>query len=101
MGFEQVWLKDAACHTTVEATWVKSIFSPNPMSVVEENLRTYQDKLHEWSRGSFGNITRNIIDKKRQVKNAEKEVIRGNNVDRLHSLKAELRDLLISEKKLW
>ena len=99
--FEQVWLKDAACHTMVEATWVKSIFSPNPMSVVEEILRTYQDKLHEWSRGSFGNITRNIIDKKRQVKNAEKEVIRGNNVDRLHSLKAELRDLLISEKKLW
>ena len=35
------------------------------------------------------------------MKNAEKEVIRGNNVDRLHSLKAELRDLLISEKKLW
>ena len=65
MGFEQVWLKDAACHTMVEATWVKSIFSLNPMSVVEEILRTYQDKLHEWSRGSFGNITRNIIDKKR------------------------------------
>ena len=98
--FEQVWLKDAACHTTMEAAWVNSIFSPNPMSVVKANLRTCQDKLREWSKGSFGNITHNIIDKKRQVKNAEKEAIRGNDVDCLHSLKAELRDLLISEEKL-
>ena len=96
-----MWLKEADCHTTVEAAWVNSIFSPNPMSVVEANLRTFQDKLREWSSGSFGNITRNIIDKKRQVKEAEKEAIRGIGVDRLHFLKAELRDLLISEEKLW
>ena len=95
-----MWLKDAACHTTMEAAWVNSIFSPNPMSVVKANLRTCQDKLCEWSKGSFGNITHNIIDKKRQVKNAEKEAIRGNDVNCLHSLKAELRDLLISEEKL-
>ena len=96
-----MWLKETTCHTTMEATWVNSIFSPNPMSVVEANLRTCQDKLREWSRGSFGNITRNIVEKKKQVKEAEKEAIKGNNVDRLHSFKAELRDLLISEEKLW
>lgn len=76
-------------------------FSPNPMSVVEENLRNYRDKLCEWSRVSFGNITRKVIDKKRQVKEAEKEAIRGNRVDQLHSLKAEFRDLLTSEEKIW
>ena len=26
--FEQVWLKETTCHTTVEAAWVNSIFSP-------------------------------------------------------------------------
>lgn len=72
-----MWLKEAECHTTVEAAWVNSIFSPNPMSVVEANLRTFQDKLREWSRGSFGNITRNIVDKKRQVKEAKKGSDKG------------------------
>ena len=99
--FKQVWLKEADCHTTVEAAWVNSIFSPNPMSVVEANLRNYQDKLREWSRGSFRDITCNIMDKKRPVKEAEKEAIRGIGVDHLHFLNTELRDSLISEEKLW
>ena len=81
--FEQVWLKETTCHTTVEAAWVNSIFSLNPMNVVEANLRTCQDKLREWSRGSFGNITCNIVDKKKQVKEPEKEAIKGNNVDQV------------------
>ena len=71
------------------------------MSVVEADLRTCQDKLREWSRSSVGNITRQIAEKKKQVKEAEKEAIKGKNIDRLHSLKTELRDLLTSEEKLW
>ena len=35
------------------------------------------------------------------MKEAEKEAIKGKNIDRLHSLKTELRDLLTSEEKLW
>lgn len=35
------------------------------------------------------------------MKEAEKEAIRGNHVDQLHSLKAEFRDLLTSEEKIW
>ena len=50
--FEQVWLNDESCHTTVEAAWESPFFSSNPMSVVEANVNNCQRKLKEWSRVS-------------------------------------------------
>lgn len=52
-------------------------FSPNPMSVVEKNLRNYRDKLCEWSRVSFGNITRKVIDKKKASEGSGKGSYKG------------------------
>lgn len=99
--FEQVWLKDEMCHSAVESTWSPAIFSPFPMTVIEGNTVQCQSKLRLWSKTSFGNINRALIEKKNLVKKAEEEVVKGGNIDRLLMLKVELRDLLSSEEKLW
>lgn len=99
--FEQVWLKDEMCHSTVESTWSPAIFSPFPMIVIEGNMVQCQSKLRLWSKTSFGNINRALIEKKNLVKKAEEEAVKGGNIYRLLMLKVELRDLLSSEEKLW
>ena len=63
--FKQVWLNDESCRTTVEAAWESPFFSSNPMSVVEANMNNYQRYLKEWSRVSFGNISRALAEKKK------------------------------------
>ena len=77
------------------------LISSNPMSVVETNVKTYQRHLKKWSKESFGNISRALVEKKNQIKVAEGEAVRSGNGDRLHVLKVELRELLIKEEKLW
>ena len=94
--FEQVWLKEDACHTTVESAWTPSLFSLSPMSVVESNLMTCQT-----SKESFCNITRAVRDKKKEIEEAEKQAIRGACAAQMHYLRGELRDLLSREEKLW
>ena len=55
--------------------WENSSFSSNPMSVVEANVKHYQRKLKEWSKASFGNISRALAEKKQQVKAAKGEEV--------------------------
>ena len=71
------------------------------MSVVEANVNNCQRILKEWSRISFGNISRTLAEKKKQIKVAEGKVVRSGNGDLLHVLKAELRELLTKEEKHW
>lgn len=59
--FEQVWLKDEGCHSTIKNAWQSNLHSLSPMTVVEKNLEDFQSKLWVWSKFSFGNITRNLV----------------------------------------
>ena len=99
--FEQVWLNEESCHTTMATAWENSSFSSNPMFVVKANAKHCQRKLKEWSKASFGNISRALVKKKQQVKEAEGEAMRSCNANRLHELKVELKELLTKEEKLW
>ena len=49
----------------VEAAWESPFFSSNPMSVVKANVNNCQRNLKEWSRVSFGNISRALVEKKK------------------------------------
>ena len=71
------------------------------MFVVKANAKHCQRKLKEWSKASFGNISRALVKKKQQVKEAEGEAMRSCNANRLHELKVELKELLTKEEKLW
>lgn len=74
---EKVWLKEESCHTTVAAAWVNSTSSSNPMFVVEANVKHCQTKLRQWSKASFGNMSRALAEKKQQVKAVEEAAVRS------------------------
>ena len=99
--FEQVWLKEDECRAVVESAWQESLSSTSPMGVVETNLETCQARLRSWSKNSFGNITRDLIHKRKQLKEAEEEAIRVGGADRVYLIKSKLRELLVKEEELW
>ncbi|KAL4625859.1 hypothetical protein ACB092_05G055500 [Castanea dentata] len=84
--FEQVWLQEEDCHEAINLTWTSTHSDPSPM-VRTENSQSCQASLKLWSKNSFGNITRQLIE--------------GGSMNRFLSLKSELRILLTQEEKLW
>lgn len=68
------------------------------MTVVESNVQCCQSKLRLWSKTSFGNITRDLIKKKKKLRVAEEEAVKGGSVDRVHVVKSELRELMVNEE---
>ena len=99
--FEQVWLKEDECRAVVESAWQESLSSTSPMGVIETNLETCQARLRSWSKDSFGNITRDLIHKRKQLKEVEEEAIREGGANRVYLIKSELRELLVKEEELW
>lgn len=64
------------------------------------NLQSYQASLKLWSKNSFGNITRQLIEVRKNLKEAKMVANRGGSMNRFLSLKSELRILLTQEEKL-
>ena len=71
------------------------------MTAVERNLEECQEKLQKWSNLSFGNITWELIEKKKKLKEAGGKAAKGGSADMVYILKEELKMLLYKEEKLW
>lgn len=71
------------------------------MIVVEKNLEECQEKFWKWSNLFFGNVTRGLIEKKKKLKEAERQTTKGGSVDMVYILKEELKELLSKEEKWW
>ncbi|XP_075645079.1 uncharacterized protein LOC142616076 [Castanea sativa] len=99
--FEQVWLQEEGCHEAVNLAWTSTHSDPSPMVRVTENLQSCQVSLKLWSKNSFGNITRQLVEVRKKLKEAEMVAVRGGSMNRFLSLKGELRCLLTQEEKLW
>ena len=78
--FEQVWLDDRGCHVTVHTAWNQN-FGTFPMTNVAGKINNCQSSLEWWSKQNFGNITRQLVEKKKQLKWAERVVVQANNFD--------------------
>ena len=76
--FEQVWLDDRGCHETVHMTWNQN-FGTFPMTNVAGKINNCQSSLEWWSKQNFGNITRQLVEKKKQLKQAERVAAQANN----------------------
>ena len=96
--FEQMWLEDEGCHDTMASAWSEG---SSPMTQVVDKVGKCQTKLKWWSKRCFGNITWEIAEKKKRMKEAEELAIHGSNVEMLVQLKNELADLLVKEKQMW
>lgn len=71
------------------------------MTLVTENLQHFQDRLKAWTKQSFGNITWQLIEVRKKLKEAEMVAVKRGSMNRFLSLKTELRNLLTQEEKLW
>ena len=60
-----------------------------------------QTNLKWWSKRYFGNITWEIADKKRKMKEGEVSAMNGGNVEYLVQLKNELASLIVKEEQMW
>ena len=98
--FEQMWLEDEGCHDTVASAWRDGEGS-SPMSRVLAKVGKCQTNLKWWSKRYFGNITWEIVDKKRKMKEAEVSAVNGGNVEYLVQLKNELASLIVKEEQMW
>ena len=84
--FEQMWLEDAECRGIVESAWSQD-FMDRPIDKVEEKIKHCQAQLSRWRRVTFGNITKALTEKKKQLKRAEEVAMQGGSIDRIHRLK--------------
>lgn len=66
-----------------------------------DKLGNCQKKLKWWSKRCFGNITWEVVEKRKRIRAAEDSVLQGNNVELLVKLKIELAGLLMKEEQMW
>jgi hypothetical protein len=71
------------------------------MFKVAEKLKTCKKHLGDWSRRSFGSVTRQLREKTQELAKAEEEAIKGGSLDRIRKLKDEVNFLLEREERLW
>lgn len=60
-----------------------------------------QSVLKWWSRSVFGNILKQLKEKRKQLKEVEEVAINGGSTDWLNRVKRELTGLLIKEEQMW
>ena len=99
--FEQMWLKDKACSSTVSSAW-GSVSGFASMPVVADKINLCGKKLAKWSKESFGCIKKQIESKLKQLSRAEVLVTNGElDYDEVKILQADLNDLLDKEGLMW
>nr|POF23768.1 putative ribonuclease h protein [Quercus suber] len=77
-----MWLEDSICKETMEWTWDRSV-TGSPVEVVVTKLDACQKSLSQWSKHSFCHARREISEKKKVLKVAEREATQGKNVERI------------------
>ena len=95
-----MWIEEEGCHESVEAAW-RELAHGSPMEQVEWKLKSCQVNLKWWSKNSFGNVTKQLREKKEKLKKEEDAAIRGGPMDGVLNLKREISDLLRKEEKMW
>lgn len=72
-----------------------------PMGGVVNKVGKCQVKLKMWSKRCFKNVTWEISQKKKRMREAENSALLGNNVELVAKLKGELVGLLAKEEQKW
>jgi hypothetical protein len=98
--FEEIWTSDSGCEATVQAEWDKWS-DGTAMFQVWNKLKNCKKGLGKWSRLHFGNVTRQLVEKRHQLQEAEVNAIQGGGLDILKKLKSEINFLLEKEERMW
>ena len=65
--FEQMWINEEGCQDSVESAWRQPVCG-NFMEQVECKLKKCQLNLIWWSRDAFGNVTKQLKEKKEKLR---------------------------------
>ena len=98
--FKQIWLENKGCHDTVLEVWDRAV-SISPMAAMVSKLEACQDKLIQWSKHSFCNVSVELKEKQKLLQVAEREAALGKNTEVFMQLKSEVSELLRLEEKMW
>ena len=98
--FEQMWIDEEGCQDSVESAWRQPVRG-NLIEQVEGKLKRCQLNLTWWSGNSFGNVTKQLKEKKEKLRREEEAAIRGGTMEGVLKLKREISDLLVKEEKMW
>ena len=71
-----------------------------PMGGVVNKVGKCQVKLKMWSKRCFKNVTWEIAQKKKRMREAENSALQGNNVELVAKLKGEFVGLLANEEQM-
>ena len=71
------------------------------MFQVWNKLKDCKRSLGKWSKQHFGNVTRQLAEKRQQLQDAETSAMQGVSMDILKSLKSEINVLLEKEERMW
>ena len=98
--FEAVWLKDEACEGIIKKAWSGQNFGELVGRLIGK-VEACRSSLQKWSRLSFGNITHMIIQKKKQLAQAETKSMAEANHEEIRVLRSEVHELMVKEECLW
>ncbi|GMY38544.1 hypothetical protein FCV25MIE_33788, partial [Fagus crenata] len=90
---EEVWTSDEGCENTIKESWEYRV-DGTAMFKVANKLTQCKRGLGNWSRRMFGNISKQLAEKKRLLKSAEIEAVRSGNMSSVKNLKMEVNSLL-------
>ena len=98
--FEAMWLTHPQCQEQVTQAWEGGV-ERSTMGHINEKIQACKNKLEVWDKNCFGNVTRLLKDKTKQLESLESRPMRGEVGDQLCSLKKEINDLLGKEEIMW
>lgn len=98
--FEAMWLTHPQCQEQVTEAWEGGV-EGSTMGHINEKIQACKNKLEVWDKNCFGNVTRLLKDKTKQLESLESRPMRGEVGDQLCSLKKEINDLLGKEEIMW
>ena len=98
--FEEMWLSHPGCKETINSAWQTQKHG-TAMFQVQDKLRQCRSRLRQWSRDSFGNVTRELKAKTQMLREAESDSMKGKGHEKAHALKREVNTLLTREECMW
>ena len=81
--FEEMWLSDTQCGEIVEAVWRNGEDSD-----IMKKIEKCSKELEWWEKNVFGNVRRELEEKKKKLAKIEAETMKGGDNFRLRELKA-------------
>lgn len=93
--FENLCLQDMECYHIVKTTWNNTSADSN------SKLQEVLNNLYQWRKEKYGNLPKNIIQKKESLKQLQQGTPSKEDITRSNILEKELDDLLNREETWW